>query len=47
MTHQRRAKGRIGPTLTFIEDMAVTVQKKQCMTNSINTQYFVNMLRSN
>ena len=24
MTHQRRAKGRIGPTLTFTEDMAVT-----------------------
>ena len=29
MTHQRRAKGRIGPTVTFTEDMAVTVQKEQ------------------
>ena len=44
MTHQRRAKGRIGPTLTFIEDMAVTVQKEQFLANSSNKQNFVNML---
>ena len=47
MTHQRRAKGRIGPTLTFIGDMVVTVKKEQCLANSSNKQYFVNMLSSN
>ena len=41
MTHQRRAKGRIGPTVTFTEDMAITVQKEQFLANSSNRQNFV------
>ena len=47
MTHQRRAKGRIGPTVTFTEDMAITLQKEQFLANSSNRQNFVNMLSSN
>ena len=47
MTHQRRAKGRIGPTVTFTKDMAVTVQKEQFLANSSNKQSCVNMLSSN
>ena len=47
MTHQRRAKGRIGPTVTFTDDMAVPVQKEQFLANSSNKYFFVNMPSSN
>ncbi|WAR03769.1 hypothetical protein MAR_010327 [Mya arenaria] len=44
MTHQRRAGGRTGATVTFDEDMPVTMKKEEFLANSTNKQQFINML---
>ncbi|XP_052787427.1 uncharacterized protein LOC128222459 isoform X1 [Mya arenaria] len=44
MTHQRRACGRTGATVTFDEDMPVTMKKEEFLANSTNKQQFINML---
>ena len=44
MTHQRRAGGRTGATVTFDEDMPVTMKKDEFLANNTNKQQFINML---
>ncbi|WAR15643.1 LOW QUALITY PROTEIN: hypothetical protein MAR_005748 [Mya arenaria] len=44
MTHQRRAGGSTGATVTFDEDMPVTMKKEEFLANSTNKQQFINML---
>ena len=44
MTHQRRASGKAGATVTFTEDMIVTLKKDNFLANSKNKQRFFNML---
>ena len=44
MTHQRRAGGRTGATVTFDEDMPVTMKKEEFLANNTNKQQFINML---
>jgi len=44
MTHQRRAAGEAGATVTFTENMRVTLQKDNFLTNPKNKQRFINML---
>lgn len=44
MTQQRRAVGKAGPTVTFTEDMKVTLKKDDFLSNSKNKQRFINML---
>ena len=44
MTHQRRNKGKVGETVTFEEDMHITMTKEQFLTNNMNKQRFINML---
>ena len=44
MTHQRRAAGKAGATVTFTENMKVTLQKNNFLANPKNKQRFINML---
>ena len=44
MTHQRRAAGKAGATVTFTEDMEVSLKKDNFLANSKNKQRFINML---
>ena len=44
MTHQRRLKSKLGATVTFTENMHLTMTKNEFLTNKANKQRFVNML---
>lgn len=44
MTHQRRAAGKAGATVTFTENMKVTLKKDNFLANPKNKQRFINML---
>ena len=44
MTHQRRAAGKAGATVTFTENMNVTLKKDTFLANPKNKQRFINML---
>ncbi|KAK3705553.1 hypothetical protein QZH41_000251 [Actinostola sp. cb2023] len=44
MTQQRRAAGKVGPTVTFSEDMKVTTKKDLFLSNVKNKQRFIHML---
>ena len=44
MTQQRRAGGKTGTTVTFSDDMTVTMKKDHFLSNSSNKQSFINML---
>lgn len=44
MTHQKRAKGKYSPTVTFSEEMKVTYKKDHFLSNVKNKQRFINML---
>ena len=46
MTQQRRAGGKTGTTVTFSDDMKVTMKKDHFLSNSSNKQSFINMLSS-
>ena len=46
MVHQRRAKGHASVTVTFTEDMKLSVKKANFLANSVNKQQFINMLGS-
>ena len=46
MVHLRRAKGQAGVTVTFTEDMKLTMKKVNFLANRINKQQFINMLGS-
>ena len=43
MTHQRRATGKAGATVTFTENMKVTLTKDNFLANPKNKQRFINM----
>ena len=43
MTHQRRAAGKAGATVTFSEDMKLTLTKDNFLANPKNKQRFINM----
>ena len=43
MTHQRRAAGKAGATVTLSEDMTVTLTKDNFLANPKNKQRFINM----
>ena len=43
MTHQRRAAGKAGATVTFTENMKVTLKKDNFLANPKNKQQFINM----
>ena len=44
MTHQRRAAGKAGATVTFTENMKVTPKKDNFLANPKNKQRIINML---
>ena len=44
MTHQRRAAGKAGATVTFTENMKVTLKKDNFLANPNNKKRFINML---
>lgn len=44
MTQQRRAAGKASTTVTFSENMKVTLKKKVFLSNSKNKQQFIDML---
>ena len=44
MTHQRRAAGKARATVTFMEDLIVTLKKDNFLANSKNKQWFINLL---
>lgn len=44
MTHQRRAKGQAGITVTFTGDMQFTMKKDKFLANKSNKQHFINLL---
>ena len=44
MTHQRRAAGKARATVTFMEDLIVTLKKDNFFANSKNKQWFINLL---
>ena len=44
MTQQRRAGGKIGATVTFTDNVKLTMKKDQFLANKINKQWFINML---
>lgn len=46
MVHQRRAKGQAGVTVTFSEDMKLTMKKVNFLANCTNKQLFINLLGS-
>ena len=44
MTHCRQAKGKASVTVTFTEDMQLTIKREQFLANKTNKQKFINML---
>ena len=46
MVHQRRAKGHASVTVTFTEDMKLSMKKANFLANSVNKQQFIDMLGS-
>ncbi len=44
MVHQRRTKGKAGLTVTFSEDIKLTMKKENFLANSTNKQLFINLL---
>ena len=44
MTHQRRTGGKTATSITFSDDMKLTMKKEHFLSNSNNKQSFVNML---
>ena len=44
MTHQRRAAGKAGATVTFTENMTVTLKKNNFLANPKNKRRLINML---
>ena len=44
MTHQRRTGGKTATSVTFSDDMKLTMKKDHFLSNSSNKQSFVNML---
>ena len=46
MVHQRRTKGHAGVTVTFTEDMKLSMRKANFLANSVNKQQFITMLGS-
>ena len=44
MSHQRRAAGKAEATVTFTENMKVTLKKDNFLANPKNKQRFINML---
>ena len=44
LIHQRRAAGKAGATVTFTENMKVTLKKDNFLANPKNKQRFINML---
>ena len=44
MTHQRRTGGKPATSVTFSDDMKLTMKKDQFLSNSSNKQSFINML---
>lgn len=44
MTNQRRAAGKAGATVTFTENMKVTLKKDNFLANPNNKKRFINML---
>ena len=44
LTHQRRAAEKAGATVTFTENMKVTLQKNNFLANPKNKQRFISML---
>ena len=46
MTHQRRTDGKAATTITFSDDMKLTMKKDHFLPNTTNKQSFINMLSS-
>ena len=44
MTHQRRTGGKTATSVTFSDDMKLTMKKDHFLSNSSNKQSFINML---
>ncbi|KAK3735524.1 hypothetical protein QZH41_001205 [Actinostola sp. cb2023] len=44
MTQKRRTAGKVGATVTFTEDMRITMKKDHFLSNVKNKQQFINML---
>ena len=44
MTHHRRAAGKARATVTFMEDLIVTLKKDNFLANSKNKEWFINLL---
>ncbi len=47
MTHQRRAKGQAGVTVTFTKDMQLTMKKEHFLANNTNKQELINIMLGN
>ena len=47
MAHKRRAKGKQGPTVSFTNDMVLSVSKDIFLSNSVNKQNFIQQLGNN
>ena len=43
-THQRCLKSKLGATISFTENMHLTMTRREFLTNKVNKQRFVNML---
>ena len=46
VAHQRWTKGQAGVTVTFSEDMELTMKKVNFLANTTNKQQFINLLGS-
>ena len=44
MTQQRRAAGKVGSTMTFSDNMNITLKKEEFVSNSRNKQRLINLL---
>ena len=44
MAHRRRAKGKLGPTVSFTKEMCLTVAKDIFLSNPMNKQNFLKQL---
>ena len=44
MIHQRRSKGQTGLTVSFTEEMQLTMKKTTFLANTSNKQLFISML---
>ena len=47
MVHKQRAKGKQGPTVSFTNDMVLSVSKDIFLSNSVNKQNFIQQLGNN